>query len=181
MKTDIRKLPTIADIVSGEVSTTKKQNDINVLLNQSPPATWVKKHPFAANVNYIPIDKIEYLLTSIFINWSVEIRQVQVIANSAVVTIRLHYQDAVTTEVRWQDGVGACAIQTDKGSGAMDWNATKSDAVMKAVPAAESYAVKDAAEKIGRIFGKDLNRKDVIGYESLLDSKRFENAKITEK
>ena len=41
---------------------------------------------------------------------------------------------------------------------------------MKAAPAAESYAIKDAAEKLGKIFGKDLNRKDVIGYESLLKS-----------
>jgi hypothetical protein len=39
---------------------------------------------------------------------------------------------------------------------------------MKAAPAAESYAVKDAAEKIGKIFGKDLNRKDEIIYDSLI-------------
>ena len=34
-------------------------------------------------------------------------------------------------------------------------------------PAAESYAVKDAAEKIGKIFGKDLNRADQIVYDEL--------------
>jgi len=38
---------------------------------------------------------------------------------------------------------------------------------MKAAPAAESYAVKDAAEKIGKIFGKDLNRADQIVYDEL--------------
>jgi len=31
-------------------------------------------------------------------------------------------------------------------------------------PAAESYAFKDAAEKFGKIFGKDINRKDNITY-----------------
>ena len=36
-------------------------------------------------------------------------------------------------------------------------------------PAAESYAVKDAAEKIGKLFGKDLNRKDNINYDNLKD------------
>ena len=38
---------------------------------------------------------------------------------------------------------------------------------MKSVPAAESYAVKDAAEKLGKLFGKDLNRKDAFGYTAL--------------
>jgi hypothetical protein len=52
---------------------------------------------------------------------------------------------------------------------------------MKSVPAAESYAVKDAAEKIGRIFGKDLNRKDLLTYDSIADLSKFEGAKITEK
>jgi len=38
---------------------------------------------------------------------------------------------------------------------------------MKAAPAAESYAVKDAAEKIGKLFGKDMNRADKIMYDTL--------------
>ena len=67
----------------------------------------------------------------------------------------------------FQDGVGAAPLQTDKGAGAVDFNAIKSDAVMKAAPAAESYAVKDAAEKIGKLFGKDMNRADQILYDEL--------------
>ena len=67
----------------------------------------------------------------------------------------------------WQDGIGAAPIQTDKGAGAMQWDKAKSDAVMKAAPAAESYAVKDAAEKIGKLFGKDMNRADKIMYDTL--------------
>jgi hypothetical protein len=86
-----------------------------------------------------------------------------------VVTIRLYYYNHLDKEWSWQDGVGAAPIQTDKGAGAMDWNAVKSDAVMKAAPAAESYAIKDAAEKIGKLFGKDLNRADVLSYENLID------------
>ena len=38
---------------------------------------------------------------------------------------------------------------------------------MKAAPAAESYAVKDAAEKIGKLLGKDMNRADRIMYDTL--------------
>jgi hypothetical protein len=81
----------------------------------------------------------------------------------------------------WQDGLGAAPIHTKSGAKAMDWNEVNADSVMKAAPAAESYAVKDAAEKIGRIFGKDLNRKDLLTYEKLSDSEKFKGATITEK
>jgi hypothetical protein len=175
------KLPTIAEIEKGDISIQGKLNALNVLLNQNPPKSWQKQHPIAKSVVYIPIDKVEFLLTKIFITWFVEVKAVQVIANSAVVTIRLHYENPITLEMCWTDGVGAAPIHTKSGAGAMDWNAVQADSVMKAVPAAKSYAVKDAAECLGKIFGKDLNRKDTMAYDNLINDARFENAKITEK
>ena len=166
------KLPTIQDLVAGDVDLKWQQNELNKLLNEEPPKSWLKDHPIAKGVKYLPIERVEYMLTRIFKKWNVEIRQVQVIANSVVVTIRLYYQDVLSNEMLWQDGIGASPIQTDKGAGAMDWNHTKNDAVMKAAPAAESYAVKDAAEKIGKLFGKDMNRADKIMYNTLPEVKR---------
>ena len=163
----VRQLPKYEELISGNIDVKRDQNDLNKLLNCPPPNEWTKKHPFAKNVRYIPIERIESLLTILFIRWHVEIRQVQTIANSVVVTVRLYYQDVLSNDELWQDGVGAAPIQTDSGAGAMEWDKTKSDAVMKSVPAAESYAVKDAAEKIGKIFGKDLNRADQILYDEL--------------
>jgi len=162
-----RKVPSLQELISGDIDRKNQQNDLNILLNENPPAVWLKDHPMAKGVKYIPIERVEYMLTRIFKKWNVEIRQVQVIANSVVVTIRLYYQDVLSNEMLWQDGIGASPIQTDKGAGAMDWNKTKNDAVMKAAPAAESYAVKDAAEKIGKLFGKDMNRADKIMYDTL--------------
>lgn len=164
-----KNLPTIKELYSGDLELKEAQNNLNVLLNQPPNPSWIKEHPLAAGVKYIPIERVEYLLTRLFIQWRVEIKSIQIIANSCVVAVRLHYQNIIDNQWSWQDGIGAAPIQTDKGAGAMDWNKTKNDAVMKAAPAAESYAVKDAAEKIGKIFGKDLNRKDEIGYNILID------------
>ena len=161
------KLTALKDLYSGDLSLKKGQNELNILLNQPPNKTWVKEHPIAKGVKYIPIERVEYLLTRLFFKWRVEIKQLQIIANSCVVTVRLHYQNIEDNEWSWQDGIGAAPLQTDKGAGAIEFDKIKNDAVMKAAPAAESYAVKDAAEKIGKIFGKDLNRKDVIGYEAL--------------
>jgi len=163
-----KNLPTVQDLRSGDLAAKAEQNQFNVIVNMEPPKDWVKAHPIVKNIKYLPIERVEYLLTRIFIKWNIEVKSVQILANSVVVVIRLFYQDVFSEEMLWQDGVGAAPIQTDKGAGAMDWNATKSDAVMKAAPAAESYAIKDAAEKIGKLFGKDLNRADKIMYDSLV-------------
>jgi len=159
------KLPALKDLYSGSVELAK-ENDLNILLNQEPKKEWIKSHPMASGVKYIPIEVVEYLLTSIFIHWSVAVKTIQVIANSSVVTIRLHYRHP-NGDMRWTDGIGACPIQTAKDAPATDFTQVKSDAVMKSVPAAESYAIKDAAEKLGKLFGKDLNRKDAFGYTAL--------------
>ncbi len=69
------------------------------------------------------------------------------------------------------DGIGASPIQTAKGSAATDFTQVNTSAVQMAAPAAESYALKDAAEKLGRIFGKDINRKDTIDIAPVLQNK----------
>jgi len=161
-----KNLPKLNDLYTGSLDV-KRENDLNILLNHEPKKEWVKKHPFATGVHYIPIEVIEYLLTSIFLRWHVEIKETQVIANSVVVTIRLHYQSPIDEGLRFQDGIGASPIQTAKDAAATDFTQIRSDAVMKAAPAAESYAIKDAAEKLGKLFGKDLNRKDAFGYDAL--------------
>ena len=161
-----KNLPKLNDLYSGSLDI-KKENDLNILLNHEPKKEWIKAHPMVTGARYIPIEIIEYLLTSIFIQWNVEVKNIQVIANSVVVTIRLHYRNPMDGEMRFQDGVGASPMQTAKDAGATDFSQIKSGAVMMAAPAAESYAIKDAAEKLGKLFGKDLNRKDALGYDML--------------
>ena len=162
----MKQLPKLKDLYTGSLDV-KRENDLNILLNHEPKKEWLRAHPMASGVRYIPIEIIEYLLTSIFIRWHVEIRKSEVIANSVVITVRLHYQHPIDAEMRYQDGIGAAPMQTAKDAGATDFSQIKSDAVMKAAPAAESYAIKDAAEKLGKLFGKDINRKDAMGYSSL--------------
>lgn len=183
------ELPKLAELIGGDIELKADQNDLNVLLNANPPKAWVKEHPIAKGVKYIPIERIEFMLTRLFFLWRVDVKAIQLLANSVVVTVRLYYLDRFSDEYLWQDGIGAAPLQTDKGAGAIEFDKIKNDAVMKAAPAAESYAVKDAAEKIGKLFGKDLNRADQIMYESMVGtvqskqkdhSKLFENETNTE-
>lgn len=145
------------------------QNELNILLNNEPKPEWFKEHPYIKGYKYIPIARVEWLLTSIFQKWRVEVKDVKHIANSVVVTVRLHVWNPMTKEWDYQDGVGASPLQVDKEASAIDWSKIKSGAVQMAAPSAESYAFKDAAEKFGKLFGKDLNRKDMISYEILKD------------
>jgi len=158
-----KQLPTLKDLHHDE-SVAFKNDQLNLLLNQPTPEKWIKDHPFAKNVKYIPIDKVEFLLTRIFQEWKVEIISYSALFNSVSCHIRLHYKNPISGEWSFHDGVGAVGVQTDAGKSAADLGAIKQDAVMKALPAAESYAIKDAAEKLGILFGKNLNRKDTIGF-----------------
>jgi hypothetical protein len=163
---ETKNLPSLNDLIN-DIELKADQNDLNVLLNAPPKESWIKSHPFAKGVKYIPIERVEYLLTRLFIRWNVEIKQTQILANSVCVTVRLYYQDRLSDKMLWQDGIGAVPLQINSGKGAIEFNEIKSNAVMLAAPAAESYAIKDAAEKIGKIFGKDLNRHDQIMYDSM--------------
>lgn len=170
------KIPTIQDLVL-ESESTYKENALMVILNQPPPKEWLKEHPTAKTkdakgntvpAQYLPIERVEYMLSRIYGKWSVEIKDSKVIANSVVVTVRLHVKNPITGEMEWNDGIGATPIQTNAGSGAMDWNNAKASGVQMAAPSAETYAIKDAAEKFGKLFGKDANRQTQIDYSSLL-------------
>lgn len=138
-----------------------KTDQLSLLLNQPPHASWVKKHPMYGN-KYLPIDKIEFLLTRIFQQWRVEVLSTTAVFNSILVTVRLHYRNPVTGEWSWHDGVGAKDLQLDSGAKPSDLSAIKGNAVMLAAPIAKSLAIKDATDHLGALFGRDLNRKDTL-------------------
>lgn len=182
------RLPTLAEIYADDtLQPIAKDNAFQVLINQDPKPEWIKPHPTAkievmdehgkkvkVPAKFIPIERIEWLLINIFLKYRVRIKQVQLIANSVCVSVRLFYYDHIAQEWHWQDGVGAAPLQMDSGAGPADASRMKSSAVQMAAPAAKSYAIKDAAEQIGRLFGKDMNRADRTSFEGLKD--KYSNA-----
>lgn len=169
-----KKLPTIQELYDN-TDLAIKQDAFMVFLNQDPPQSWVKKNPYAGNSLYIPIEKVEWLLRRIFKNPRFEIRQQGVMFNSCYTTVRIHYFDPVLNDWTFQDGTGASQIQTTKGSSPAEMQNIGQGAVEKALPDSYSQAIKNAAKKIGQIFGSDLNRDSPIPYnqdEKLQDVKR---------
>lgn len=137
------------------------------ILNSPVNTKWLKNHPTAKNVKYLPIDKIEILLDMIFQEWRIELLSISQLAQSVCVTVRVHYKNPITGEWSFHDGVGASPLQTNAGKSAADLANIKNNAVQLAAPAAKSYAIKDAVEHLGKAFGRDINRSDTVGYEFL--------------
>lgn len=158
-------LPTITELI-GDFETAFKTDQFNLLVNQEPPEKWVNKHPFISNYNYIPIDKIEFLLKRIFKLYKIEVLKTGMMLNSVEVTVRVHYVHPVTSEWMYHDGVGAQEVQTKKDTGALklDMSNINKGAITMALPIAKSVAIKDAADHLGKLFGADLNRKDTIPF-----------------
>lgn len=150
---------------------------LKFILNSGVNTKWLKTHPTAKNVKYLPIDKIEILLDMIFQEWRIEILSISQLAQSVCVTVRVHYKNPITGEWSFHDGVGASPLQTNAGKSAADLANIKNNAVQLAAPAAKSYAIKDAVEHLGKMFGRDINRSDTVGYEFLYGQEDKSKAK----
>lgn len=168
------QLPTIQDLFSDKVMAA--QNDaLTTLLNQPPPAQWIKAHPFIKGYNYLPIDKVEYLLKRLFKSYRIEILREGTSFNGVYVVVRVWYLNPISNEMNYHDGIGAAQLQTAKGTSPADLANINNGALSMAFPIAKTVAIKDACDHFGTLFGADLNRKDTIAYT--LDEKLLEKIK----
>ena len=158
-------LPKLADLYEvSKVEEAFKHDQFNMLMNAEPRKEWVKQNKYAGNSNYIPVGIVEILLQKVFKTFTVEVIREGVMFNAVYVTVRIHLKHPVTGEMFFVDGVGAAELQTKSGASAADLSAINKGAVMMALPMAKSYALKDAAEHLGKLFGRDLNRKETMAY-----------------
>jgi hypothetical protein len=140
-----------------------KVDNLNQLLNTQPPNRWIK---VKQGINYIPIDVVKNTILQIFQDYDWAIKDVKVIANSILVYGTLSVINPVTGRTRNVDGVGAVPIQLKSGSNPIDFSSIVGDAIQKNAPAAESFAFKNAAQKLGKLFGGSSDEVEFIGVYS---------------
>lgn len=126
-----------------------KVDNLNTLLNQVPPAQWLKEHK---GVKYQPIERVKNNIVTIFQDYDWSIKDVRIVANSILVFGTLTVINPVSGRPRNVDGVGAWPIQLAKGSKPLEIENIIQDAIQKNAPAAESLALKNAASKLGKLF-----------------------------
>jgi hypothetical protein len=134
-------------------------------MNQQPKEEWIKVHPFIRGYKYLPIERIEFLLKTIFKSYRIEVLREGTSFNGVFVVVRVHYLHPLTNTWEFHDGIGASQLQTAKGTSPADLNNINNGALSMAFPMAKTIAIKDACDSFGRIFGSDLNRKDIMNYD----------------
>lgn len=166
------------EMTSSEITTIKEESlaikqskdEVKLLmfLNKKPEPKYIKQHPTVTvkiktpdgekyvPSKYVPITYVRTILDAIYPNYSYEIKESKLVANSIQTTVRLYLTDWNGNQF-FRDGVGAQKIQVDKGSSPIDMSKIKSDAIQMAAPSSASYAFKNACESLGNLFGRGLN------------------------
>lgn len=131
------------------------------IINHDPKRHWIAVNKYAGNSKYVPIGIIEELLREIFPAWEAkQVGEPKILGNSVVISVELRVLHPILRQWVSYPGVGAVPIEVESGAHPTDFTKINSKALHKNVPAALSYAISNAAKKIGRIFGASLNRKD---------------------
>jgi len=172
---EVKKPFTLSEIYDNEtVIEIAKIEQLNSILCTKPNEQWVQTNKYANNSKYLPIDKVEFLLRKIFKQFKIEITGNGVAFNGVWVSVRVHYVDPISKEWRYHDGIGAQELQVKQGSSPAQLENINKGALSMAFPIAKSYAVKDACDHLGDIFGANLNRKNTVDF--YVDKNIIDNA-----
>ena len=150
-------------------------SEFKKLLNTPPRSAWVATNQYANNAKYLPIRIVEELLSEMFtFHQIIQTHEPKILGNSVVISVELKVFNPLINQWLSYAGVGAVPIELEKPkfdgkgnqtSGArnnIDFERINSKAMHKNVPAALSFAVNNAAKKIGRLFGSHLNSKESL-------------------
>lgn len=122
---------------------------------------------------YVPISTIEKDLAKMFFGLvQYEILHYSQVFNEVLVTARIKVFHPVIQQWMNYDGAGSAVIQQDANTKISDFHLfKKSNAMQLAFPKAYAEAIKNAAKKIGKKFGADVNRTLEDDYQGFIKEK----------
>lgn len=133
------------------------------LVSTSPRPEWIKTNKYSQNAKYLPIRIVEELLSEVFPFWQVEqVGEAKILGNSVVVSVTLKVYNPLIGQWLSYSGIGAVPIEVKSGAHPTDFTQINPKALHKNVPAALSFAISNAAKKIGKLFGSSLNSIETI-------------------
>ena len=140
------------------------------IANKKPASDHVLTNSMANNSKYIPIGVIEMKLDELFFGlWSIKNFQTEVIVNEIVGNLELEVFHPVAKVWIIRTGAAAVPIQTKSGSGVYDVENKIKNTLVKDYPHLRAECLKNASKTIGKMFGRDLNRKLEAHYQPLVD------------
>lgn len=139
----------------------EKVSQFQMHLNADPDDSDVSVNELANNSSYVSIGVIEKKLDELFSGlYKISCLEFKQIANELVVIARIEYFHPIAGVWLHRDGVGGAQIRWAKGVDITDMNGKYKNALVADAPHAYAEAIKNAAKKIGNIFGRNLNRDD---------------------
>ncbi|MDR1346824.1 MAG: hypothetical protein LBJ63_00100 [Prevotellaceae bacterium] len=152
------------------------------MLSAEPDKTNVKINENANNAKYLPVSFVENQLDELFFGaWELRDFKYQVVANELAGSIQLRFFHPVFQTWIERTGCAAVQIQMKSLKNGGDGNIANvqnkiTNTLTKDFPHLKAECVKNAARSIGKIFGRDLNRKFEDTYNPL--SVQIEDQKI---
>ena len=128
------------------------------MLNKEPSNSMVSKRQ---NIKYISVSNVEVLLDQYFFGlWKTTDMKWQVVANEIIVSLELHVFHPKAGIWISRSGIGSCMIRQKSGADLTDIGSKIKNGLEMDAPHAKADAMKNAAKSLGKIFGRDLTRKD---------------------
>lgn len=149
----------------------KNMQNFTTLLNKPPKKEKIQTHQ---GYQYLPISVVEKELDKMYFG----LVQYECVSYSQVFNeIACHARIKVFHPVIMQwlvyDGLGSAVIQQDANTKVIDFQLFKKpNALQLTLPKAYAEAIKNAAKKIGKLFGADINRKFEDVYEPMIKDKK---------
>ncbi len=134
--------------------------DFTRRLNAEPDPREFDKTP-DGKAQTLPISFVEMTLDELFLGqWELSDVETKQIFNEVVGTGILTVWHPVTQRPLKRAGFGAVVITQDKDAAVSDFNMTKKkNALDLSFPKLKAEITKNAAQTLGKIFGRDINRK----------------------
>lgn len=172
----VQRFKPVTNLVGG-----RTQTQILEFLKKAPRT---KKSPVgSSNLDYVPIYEIEDKLDNLFgkFGWFWQVKNIETSLNSVIVFGAIWVRGSDGSFTEYMSGVGAAPLQFDDywkrdakgrimvGSDKKpmkvrdlkyDAQAMKTNAFQLAAPSASSFALSNAAARIGKPFGRNLNGRD---------------------
>jgi len=136
----------------------KKMETFAKLVNTAPVPEKIKTHQ---GYDYLPISTVEKELDRVYFGLvQYECISYQQIFNEVACHARIKVFHPVINQWMNYDGLGSAVLQQDKDTKVADFmHHKKANAGQLTYPKAYAEAIKNAAKKIGKRFGADINRK----------------------
>ena len=143
-----------------DIRTEKNEWDnLKTTLGEHPPTGQIDKNKYAGDSLYVPIGYINAKLDQIFLSWDWIIDKQEFVAGNCVVTGTLICHTMSGKMIK-RSGIGVSEVKVEPNG------LVVRKAMEKGYPKSDSQALKNASQKLGNIFGRNLNRKFKWGYIS---------------